>query len=182
MRHACAILVPLVLGLFFTSPCAAEGLTPDQQAKLAAKVQAFQAWSTDPAVVAAVKAYNANPPAEARTMTNEAWKALTVLDPFVRGLAKNELATHLKSTKDDTVSEIFVSGADGGKVAFLAKTTSWSHKGKAKHDEPMAGKTWQGPAEVDESTGQLQVQIGLPVLDGATPIGSIVIGLSIAKL
>jgi hypothetical protein len=68
------------------------------------------------------------------------------------------------------------------KVAFLSKTTSWSHKGKAKHDVPMAGKTWQGTIEVDKSTGQQQIQIAVPVLDGGKPIGSLVVGLAVAKL
>ena len=75
-----------------------------------------------------------------------------------------------------------MSGADGTKVAFLAKTTSWSHKGRDKHQIPMSGKTWYGPMEVDESSGIQQIQVGIPVLDGGKPIGSIVVGLSVAKL
>jgi len=75
-----------------------------------------------------------------------------------------------------------VSAADGTKVAFFAKTSSWSHKGKAKHEQPMQGKDWTGSVEVDESTGAEQIQIGLPVLDGGKPIGSVVIGLAIAKM
>jgi hypothetical protein len=54
--------------------------------------------------------------------------------------------------------------------------------GQPKHDVPMTGRVWYGNVEVDESTGVQQVQIGLPVLDGGRPIGSIVIGLSVAKL
>jgi hypothetical protein len=67
-------------------------------------------------------------------------------------------------------------------VGFLGKTTSWSHKGKAKHDVPMTGKTWQGPIELDESSGTQQVQVSMPVLDGDKPIGSLVVGISLAKL
>jgi hypothetical protein len=67
-------------------------------------------------------------------------------------------------------------------VAFLSKTSSWSHKGKPKHDVPMMGKIWYGTVETDESTGQLQVQVGIPVLDGARPIGSIVVGFSVSRL
>lgn len=100
----------------------------------------------------------------------------------MRGFTKNDTAQTLKSKKTEAVSEAFVSSADGLKVAFLGKTTSWSHKGKPKHDEPMAGKTWQGPVEVDESTGLQQIQVAVPVMDDGKPIGSLVIGLSIAKL
>ena len=71
---------------------------------------------------------------------------------------------------------------DGTKAAFLSKTTGWSHKGKPKHDLPMSGKSWQGPVEVDESTGLQQVQVAVPVLDGGKPVGSLVVGLSLSKL
>jgi hypothetical protein len=133
-------------------------------------------------VVTAVKAYNTAPSAEAKGMTNEKWKGLSVLDPFVRSLTKNALGEHLKSKRDEVTAECFVSGADGGKVAFLSKTTSWTHKGKDKHSIPMTGKIYFGPVEVDESTGVQVVQVGLPVLDGGKPIGSIVVGLAAAKL
>jgi hypothetical protein len=100
----------------------------------------------------------------------------------VRGFTKNPAAQAVKAKKEDWVSECFISGADGTKVAFLSKTTSWSHADKDKHRVPMTGKTWIGPVEVDESSGLQQVQVALPVLEGARPIGSIVFGLSIAKI
>jgi hypothetical protein len=152
------------------------------KAKAVAKSKQLSWLSTDAQVIAAVKAYNANPPAEAKAMTQEQWKALPVLDPFVRGLSKNALAEYLKGKRDDSWSELFVSGADGNKVALFNKTSSWSHKGKAKHDVPMQGKTWIGEVEVDASAGVEQIQIGLPVLDGGKPIGSVVVGLSVSKL
>jgi hypothetical protein len=46
----------------------------------------------------------------------------------------------------------------------------------------MLGKVWIGEVEVDASSGAEQIQIGLPVLDGDQPIGSIVIGFSVARL
>ena len=97
-------------------------------------------------------------------------------------MVKSDIGQYLKSKKNSTITEMFLNGADGGKVAFLSKTTSWSHKGKAKHDEPMAGKRWTGEIEVDESSGAQQVQVGIPVLDGDTAIGSLVIGFGISQL
>jgi hypothetical protein len=146
------------------------------------KVKQLQAWSTDPAIVAAVKAHNANPSAEDLAMTNEKWAELAVIDPYIRSFTKNPLGVYLKAKKDDQIAECFVSGADGTKVAFLAKTTFWSHAGKEKHKVPMTGKTYIGPIAMDESTGQQLIQIGLPVLDGGKPIGSIVVGLMVSKL
>ncbi len=160
----------------------AVALEPAVQAKVDAMKKQVETWAADPAIVNAVKAYNTAPPADSAAMTQDKWKALPILDPFVRSFSKNPAGEFLKSKKSEAVSEAFLSGADGNKVAFLAKPSSWSHKGKAKHDDPMAGKTWQGEVEVDESTGLQQLQVAVPVLDGGRPIGSLVVGLSLSKL
>ena len=159
-----------------------EGLDPAVQAAVDSQIKAVQEWAKDPAVLKAVQAHNAGPGADAAAMTQDKWKSLTVLDPFVRGFSKNAAADVLKSKKTEAVTEAFISGNDGFKVAFLSKTSNWSHKGKPKHDVPMSGKTWQGAVEVDESTGLQQIQVAVPVLEGDQPIGSLVVGLSLAKL
>ena len=117
-------------------------------------------------------------------MTNDQWHSLTVLDPFVRATAKTPLSEYLKAKKsaDDTIAKVFVSGADGSKVGFDAKTEHWTHKGMPKHEVPMTGGTWIGSVKVDDSTGQQLIQVGLPVLDDGKPIGSIVFGLRVDKL
>ena len=76
----------------------------------------------------------------------------------------------------------FVSGADGFKVGFDAKTEHWTHKGLPKHEVPMTGETWIGTVKLDDSTGQQLIQVALPVLDGGKPIGSLVVGLRVDKL
>lgn len=160
----------------------AQSLEPALQAKVDARVKEITQWAADPAVVAAVKAHNATLPPDQAALNQDKWRALTVLDPLVRGFSKNAVGTLLKSRKDAVVTEAFVSDAAGLKVGFIAKTTNWSHKGKPKHEDPMAGKTWQGAVEVDESSGQQQVQVAVPVLDGGKPIGSLVVGLSLTNL
>jgi hypothetical protein len=152
------------------------------QGKLSARAQTLKAWAASPAVVAAVKALNAKVPDEYAAVTEATWAELSVLDPFVRSFTKNEAALSLKANKPVEVSEAFVSAANGMKVAFLSKTTSWSHKGKPKHEVPMSGKTWQGQVEVDKSTGQEQIQLAVPIMDGSKPIGSLVVGLAVSKL
>ena len=176
-----------LIAMFATLLClsqfaAAASLDATQQGKVDAKVKEIQSWTADAAIVAAVQAYNSAKSPEAAAMDQGKWTATSVIDPFVRGLTKNPAATTLKSKGGDVVSEAFLSGADGGKVAFLGKPSSWSHKGKPKHDQPMSGKTWQGDVEVDESSGLQQVQVAVPVLDGGKPIGSLVVGLSDGKL
>lgn len=173
-------ILGLFLGAIFTVH--AEGLDTAVQAKVDAKVKEIQAWASDPALVKAVVAHNTALPAADAAMTQDTWKTLTILDPFVRSFSTNTAGQFLKSKKSPEIAEAFVNGSDGLKVAFLGKTTGWSHKGKPKHDLPMSGKTWQGAVEVDESTGLQQVQVSVPILEGGQPVGSLVVGLALSKL
>lgn len=160
----------------------AGALPPATQAKVDAMIQTITTWAAEPAVVEAVKAHNLNLPADQAALNQEKWRALTVLDPLVRSFTRNPAAQYLKAQKSEIVSEAFVSDAAGLKVAFIAKTSNWSHQGKPKHDVPMTGKAWQGPIEIDESSGTQQMQIAVPVLDDGKAIGSLVVGLSVTKL
>jgi hypothetical protein len=175
-----AFAAAMVIGLGAAPAGAA--VDPAMQAKIDAQVKAIQAWASGPAIVATVKSQNASTPATHKAMTQEKWTSLTGFDPFVLSFTSNAAAQVLKSKKDAVASEMFVSAADGTKVAFLAKTTSWSHKGKPKHEVPMTGKTWQGEPETDQSTGLQQIQVAVPVMDGGKPIGSLVVGLQVARL
>ncbi|MBY0415425.1 MAG: hypothetical protein K2Q18_14730, partial [Bdellovibrionales bacterium] len=172
----------LMLSTFLVSNVFAEALTPEQTTALAKQVEEFKKLGADPKVVEAVKAVNTTALADYKDMTNDKWKELPVLDPKVRYFSKNPLAEYLKSKKTDLVTEIFVNATDGTKVAFLSKTSSWTHKGKPKHDKPMDSKDWQGEIEMDESTGSKSIQIAVPVLDGGKAIGSMVVGFAITKL
>ncbi len=184
MKHpliSAAVTVVAIAGVFAMSHSAraADDSVVD---KVKARIPTIIQLAATPAIVSACKAQNAAPSAEVQAMTQDKWKALPVLDGLVRALTKNDAAAALKAKKDETVAEAFVSSASGAKVAFLAKTTSWSHKGKPKHEKPMAGAQWIGEVETDESTGQQQIQVAVPVLDDGKPIGSLVVGLSISKL
>jgi hypothetical protein len=176
------VSVVTLAALLCSAALRAQSITPAVQAKIDAKVKEVVTWAADPAIVDAVRAHNGPLPADQAALNQDKWRALSVLDPLVRGFTKNAAGQFLKNKKDDYVTEAFVSDAGGFKVAFIAKTSNWTHKGKDKHDVPMTGKTWQGPVEVDESSGQQQLQIAVPVLDGGKPIGSLVVGLSITKL
>jgi len=179
---SCRLVLMSAALLCLSQFAAAAGVDAGMQGKVDAKLKEIHTWAANPAIVNAVKAYNSAKPAEAVAMDQAKWTATSVIDPFVRSLTKNPAAEVLKANKGEVVSEAFLSGADGGKVAFLGKPSNWSHQGKPKHDLPMGGKTWQGDVEVDESSGLQQVQVAVPVLNGGKSIGSLVIGLSIGKL
>ncbi|MFT3788232.1 MAG: hypothetical protein QM770_19020 [Tepidisphaeraceae bacterium] len=179
-RCSALFLVGLTCVLGLSQTARAE-LGADEQAKADAAIAAAKTLAAEPAIVDAVKAVNAAPSEEAKAMTQEKWKSLPVLDPFVRSFSKNAAAAAIKEKKAANVAEAFVSAANGTKVAFLAKPTNWSHAGKPKHENPMAGKNWTGAIEVDDSTGVKQLQVSVPVLDGDKPIGSLVVGIDISK-
>ncbi len=169
------ILTPAIAG-FAQAP-------PELQAKLNVEIKRLIAFSADPKIVDAVKAYNATPPSpEAKAMTNEEWHSLTIFDPFVRTVGKNPLSEFLKGMRNDVIIKVFVSGADGGKVGFDSKTEHWTHKGMPKHEVPMSGKIWIGTVKLDDSTGLQLIQVALPVLDHRKTIGSIDFGLRADKL
>jgi len=174
----------LVFSLFLCSGLSmkAADLEPALQSKIDAQVKLAQELAANPIVIGAVKAQNAARPPEFAAMNQEKWKSASVLDPVIRKLSKNEVAEYIRAHKDAAVSEAFVSDAAGIKVGFLGKTSAWCHKGKPKHDVPMAGKSWQGEVEVDASSGVQQIQISVPVLDGDKPIGSLVVGLGLSRL
>ncbi|MGA7379546.1 MAG: PDC sensor domain-containing protein [Terriglobales bacterium] len=185
MITSCKHTLTVGLVVFLCATAGWAQAPPEIKAKLDVKIKELASLSTDPEIVNAVKTYNATPAsAEALAMTNEKWHSLSVLDPFVRMTAKTPLSEYLKTKKksDETIAKLFVSGADGSKVGFDAKTEHWTHKGMPKHEIPMTGETWIGPVKVDDSTGQQLIQVGLPVLDGGKPIGSIVVGLRADKL
>lgn len=176
-----AVCSALLLAGLVTSSVAAD-LTPAQKASVDKKIEEIKTWAADQAIVKAVKDQNSAPTADVTGLDQKKWDALTVMDPAIRGFSKGAAAEVLKSKKGEVVSEAFLSDSEGRKVAFLAKTSSWSHKGKGKHDEPMAGKVWIGKVEVDASSGVQQLQVAVPVLDGSKAIGSLVVGLSVTKL
>lgn len=152
------------------------------QAKIDAEIVSLRQLASDPAIVSAVKARNAQAGADVDAMTQEKWAAAGAHDPLMHALTTNAAAAVLKARLSAAASEVFLNAADGRKVALLSKTTSWSHKGSPKHDVPMTGGAWQGPAEMDQSSGVESIQVAVPVLDAGKPIGSIVVGLDIAKL
>jgi hypothetical protein len=175
------ILALLIIGLLASHAVFGAPLTADQKTKVEGQVKKFLPLGSDPFIIAAVKGYNAKAPAEGKGMTQAKWKGLSVLSNEVKFFSKNALAEYLKTKRTDAVAECFVSIADGTKAAFFSKTTSWSHKGAAKHDSPMVNKNWMGESEMDESTGKVLVQVSFPVLDAGKPIGSVVIGLDLSK-
>jgi hypothetical protein len=170
------------IGLIFLATAQATELTPEQEKRVMALLDSMSALGSNPKVVEAVKAQNAKLPDILVGMTNDKWKPLKADASEVKALSHNELSRYLRGTIHHTVIEMFISDAEGRKVTFFSKPTSFIHKGKPKHDKPMAGQKWIGDLEIDQSTQQVQVQGSFPVLENGKPIGSMVLGFWVPKL
>ena len=115
-----------------------------------------------------------------------------LIDGFQNTPAAKMLAQQQKES-NELVCEAFVSAAQGEKVCFLEKTSSYIHKGKAKFDVPFTtGKPWQGEPTFDESTQTHSLQFSVPVFparkEGDDPkaerkaIGVLTVGLNFTQL
>jgi hypothetical protein len=168
--------------LFPVSLVFSNEMSPAQKSKVEALLDSMAVLGKDPKVVDAVKAQNAKLPEILAGINNEKWKSLSAESPEVRSVSHTELTQYLRGKVHHTVIELFISDAEGRKVALFTKTTSFIHKGKPKHDQPMLGKKWLGDLELDQSTQQMQIHGSFPVIDKGKPIGSVVLGFWVPKL
>ena len=182
-RYASNYLVVAALAALPTVSFALDfEITSTVQAELDRQKSVIAGWAADPIVVKAVQEQNKKGPIAG--MDKAKWKGTRRSDPIVKGFQTNPAGKFLRSkmrASNGTATEVFLNAAKGEKVAFAEKTSSYVHAGAAKHDVPFTtGKPWQGKPEFDESTQTYAIQISTPVLAGGTPIGSLVVGVSLA--
>ena len=184
MRLFKGILSVAVVGLLVTLAWAAFEITPAVQKELDRHIEIVKGWAADPVIVKAVLAQNEKGPIAG--MDNAKWKTVRRSDDLVKGFQSNPAGQFLKTKCTDsqgTYSEAFLSGAQGEKVAFFEKTTSYIHKGAPKFDVPFnTGKSWQGQPEFDESSQTHQIQVSVPVVSGGKTVGVLVVGVNLSKL
>jgi hypothetical protein len=173
-----------VVALTVSLAWAAFEITPPVQKELDRQIEIVKGWAASPVVVKAVLAQNEKGPMAG--MDNAKWKTVRRSSDVVKGFQANEAGQFLTqkvTESNETYSEAFLSGAQGEKVAFYEKTTSYIHKGMPKFDVPFTTeKAWQGKPEFDESSQTHQIQVSVPVLSGGKPVGVLVVGVSLTKL
>jgi len=159
-------------------------ITPALQKEIDRHVEIVKGWAAKPVVIKAVLSQNQKGPLAG--IDNSKWKALRRSDEIVKGLESNEAAKFLKERiheSNELYVRIFLNGAQGEKAAFSEKTISYLHKGSPKFDVPFTtGKAWQGTPELDEPTQTYDVQVSVPVVSEAKPIGVLVVGVNLKKL
>ena len=159
-------------------------MTPAVQAELDKMKSQISGWAGDSVIIKAVTEQNGKGPIAG--MDNAKWKTIRRSDDVVKDFQSNAAGKYLKAkieASNGTFTEAFLNAAQGEKVSFVEKTTSYIHKGSAKFDVPFgSGKSWQGPAEFDESAQTYQIQISVPVQAGGKAIGALVVGVNLTQL
>jgi hypothetical protein len=159
-------------------------ITPTIQAELDRQKAVITTWAAEPMVVQSVLEQNSKGPIAG--MDNTKWKTLRRSDPEVKAFQSNPAGQFLKEKvtgSGEMFNEAFLSAAQGEKVAFVEKTTSYLHKGQPKFEIPFtAGTPWQGKAEFDESSQVYAIQISVPVIAEGKPVGALVIGVNLTHL
>jgi hypothetical protein len=185
MRHL--VRATVLTGFAFLTGVAGAAsfeMTGAVQAELDKQKTVIAAWAANPVIVNAVLEQNRRGPIAG--IDNAKWKMTRRSDPVVTGFQTNLAGQLLKAKLTESqgaVSEAFLNAAHGEKVAFVEKTTSYLHRGAAKFDVPFGtGKTWQGPAEFDESSQTYAIQISVPVQAEGKPIGVLVVGVNLSYL
>lgn len=175
---AAVLLVPVI------ASTADFAITASAQRELDRQKTVVAGWAANPVVVKAVLEQNRKGPLAG--MDNATWKSKRRSDPIVKQFQSNPAGEFLRAqlrASAGAITEVFLNGAKGEKVAFVEKTTSYIHAGSAKHDVPLkTGRAWQGEPEFDESSQTYAVQISVPVVGGSGPIGSLVVGVNLSHL
>jgi hypothetical protein len=173
----------LLVGMATLARAAFE-VTPAVQNDLDRHTEIAKGWAASPVVVKAVLAQNAMGPIAG--MDNPKWKTVRRSDELIKGFQTNEagrLLAQKVAESNEICSEAFLNAAQGEKVAFFEKTTSYIHRGAPKFDVPFTtGKAWQGKPEFDESSQTHQIQVSVPVLSEGRPVGVLVVGVNLSKL
>jgi hypothetical protein len=177
----------VMIGLLFAASLVQAETTemnPAIQAELDREKAAIAVWAADPVIVNEVQERNKKGPIVG--LDNEKWKKTPSSDPMIKAFQENPAGHFLKGkleSKGSLFTEAFLNGSNGEKVAFVEKTTYYTHKGMPKFEVPFrSGGAWQGKPDFDESTQTFSIQLSTPVLSGGKPIGVLVVGVKLSSL
>lgn len=187
------LALALAVGIADTSPAAAADVSGAARALAAGRIKA---WTSDPAVVAAVREQNARnaglTEAEIDGLDRR-WRAETSTasgHPLIDSVLGNPLSAFLRDVKaggDGLYTEIFVMDARGLNVGQSDMTSDYWQGDEPKWQESFGhgpDALHLGEVEQDESTQAFQTQISLPVVDPAdrSVIGAITVGVDVDRL
>lgn len=175
-----------VLAVLLTATLSARSQSAGNvQKTLSDEAARLQAWGSDPAIVAAVKAQNAKRvSAEQVKALDEQWAAGKAAD-LVKQITTGACAARLRALAGAAHGETFVMDNQGALVCATAKTSDYWQGDEAKWQRAFndgKGSVFIDRPKFDDSSAQRLAQISVPVMDGGVAIGAITVGVTIEKL
>ena len=152
-----------------------------------------KAWLTDPAVIEAIKAQNAETSgfdaAKIDTLDKQ-WRAEAKAGSgdLVNKVSGNALSAWLTKKKEEAggkIAEAFVMDAKGLNVGISDLTSDYMQGDEGKHQKTYGAgpdAVFIDEVEFDESSGAFQSQLSATISDGGKPIGAITVGINVEKL
>lgn len=152
-------------------------------------------WASDPVVVKAINAQNAEYASLAQSdidRLDKTWRAETKASnhPMIDKIMSNSLSQFLKTVKEQSsglYTEIFVMDNKGLNVGQSDPTSDYWQGDEAKWKKTfMVGPNaiHVGKVKEDESTQMLQAQASIPIVDPKTNavIGAVTIGVNVEQV
>ncbi|WP_215907569.1 PDC sensor domain-containing protein [Thalassospira marina] len=167
----------------------------DFEQQIEAYAPKVKAWLSDPAVIDAVKAQNAEnanlTQADIDKLDTE-WRAETSASdkPLIDKVLGRDLSKFLRQKADETeglITEVFVMDDKGLNVGQSDVTSDYWQGDEDKWQKTFlvgASAMHLSEVELDESTQTYQSQLSLPIVDadGSTVIGAVTVGLNVELL
>lgn len=192
IRHMAAVACAVAFGVGLMGTAAANDFEPQIREVLESQVKG---WLSDPAVVNAIKAQNAETSSLSDAdidALDKQWRAEAKAGggPLVDKVLGNELSAFLKAKKDASnglYSEIFVMDAKGLNVGQSDVTSDYMQGDEGKHQKTFGAgpdAVFIDEVEFDDSSQSYQSQLNATVSDPATgeAIGAITVGVNVEKL
>lgn len=189
MKNFVAILVAMIIS---TTAASANEFETAMGAFLAENIAQ---WASDPVLVDAIKAQNTETAAYDQAMIDEldaSWRAFALVPetPMIADVLTGPAAAFLRNRvaqADGAITEAFVVDARGLNVAASAVTSDFWQGDEAKYQQTFLigpDAFHFGDIELDDSTGTVQGQISMTIVDSETgePIGALTVGIDLTAL
>lgn len=152
-------------------------------------------WASDPVLAAAIMAQNSQTASYDQAEIDRldaAWRSgrFNENDPMIQGVLSNSASDYLRSEiaqSDGAITEAFIMDAQGLNVAASAATSDYWQGDEAKFQQTYlvgADSVHFGDVELDDSTGEVQGQISMTIIDAETgaSVGAITVGINLTAL
>lgn len=179
--------VQVAFGVVLTA-CSMLSIAEEAPAKLHEILPDLEVWSTDQALIDAVRQQNSEGLTLATIQERDAvWSATSGVDDFMAELMSSAVAKHMLTLEQSKpyFVEFFLMDNQGANVAMTNKTSDYWQGDEEKFTESFkggAGNTYMSDVKFDESSQAYLVQVSIPIMDGDKAIGAMTIGVNLDEL